>query len=92
VLDPLADLEGLTCRAMFGGYGLALEGKFFGIIHKGRLYFRTDPATAPLYRAQHMTPFKPSVTQTLKNYFEVPVDIVESAANLLDWARTAARR
>jgi DNA transformation protein len=39
-----------------------------------------------------MTPFKPSVTQTLKNYFEVPVDIVESAENLLEWARTAARR
>ena len=92
VLDQLAGLEDLTCRAMFGGYGLALDGKFFGIIHKGRLYFRTDPATAPLYRAQHMTPFTPNATQTLKNYFEVPVDIVESAENLVEWARAAARR
>lgn len=91
VLDQLAGLEDLTCRAMFGGYGLALNGKFFGIIHKGRLYFRTDPATAPLYRALHMTPFTPNATQTLKNYFEVPVDIVESAENLVEWARTAAR-
>lgn len=92
VLDQLAVLKTLSCRAMFGGYGLALDGKFFGIIHKGRLYFRTDPATAPLYRTQHMTPFKPNATQTLKNYFEVPVDIVESAENLVEWARRAARR
>ena len=49
VLDQLAQLNGLSCRAMFGGYGLALQGRFFGIIHKGRLYFRTDPATAPRY-------------------------------------------
>jgi DNA transformation protein len=39
-----------------------------------------------------MTPFTPNATQTLKNYFEVPVDIVESAENLVEWARTAARR
>lgn len=28
VLDQLADLEGLTCRAMFGGHGLARHGSF----------------------------------------------------------------
>jgi hypothetical protein len=39
-----------------------------------------------------MTPFKPKATQTLKNYYEVPVDIVESAESLLQWARTAACR
>jgi DNA transformation protein len=92
VLDQLADLHGLTCRAMFGGYGLTLHGKFFGIIHKGRLYFKTSPATAPLYRANHMRHFKPSARQTLKNYYEVPVDIVESAENLVEWAIAAACR
>ena len=77
---------------MFGGYGLALHGRFFGIIHKGRLYFRTDQATAPLYRSHHMKPFKPNATQTLKNYYEVPVDIIESAEQLVEWAMTAADR
>ena len=92
VLDQLADLDGLTCRAMFGGHGLALHGKFFGIVHKGRLYFRTTPTTAPLYRASQMKPFKPNASQTLKNYYEVPVEIVESAETLMKCATVAARR
>jgi DNA transformation protein len=92
VLDQLAKLNDLSCRAMFGGHGLALQGRFFGIIHKGRLYFRTDPATAPRYRVYHMKPFTPNTRQTLKNYYEVPVDIVESADTLVEWARAAANR
>ena len=92
VMDQLADLDGLTCRAMFGGYGLACDGNFFGIIHKGRLYFRTGPTTAPLYRARQMKPFTPNPKQTLKNYYEVPVDIVESSDQLVEWAVAAARR
>jgi DNA transformation protein and related proteins len=77
---------------MFGGHGLSLHGRFFGIIHKGRLYFRTDAATVPRYRAQQMKPFRPNASQTLKNYYEVPVDIVESAEQLVDWAMAAAHR
>ena len=92
LLDQLAGLDGLSCRAMFGGYGLACHGNFFGIIHHGRLYFRTCPATAPLYRAHHMKPFKPNATQTLKNYFEAPVDIVESTERIVEWAVLAAQR
>ena len=30
--------------------------------------------------------------QTLKNYYEVPVDIIESAEQLVEWAMTAADR
>ena len=37
VLDQLADLRGITTRAMFGGYGGDQHDTFFGIIHKGRL-------------------------------------------------------
>ena len=34
VLDQLSDLHGVTCRAMFGGYGLYCGRVFFGIVHK----------------------------------------------------------
>ncbi len=91
VLDQLADLRGLTCRAMFGGYGLYRDGTFFGIVHQGRLYFKTDPSTASRYRALGMKPFKPNSKQTLKNYYEVPVDIVESPDDLSVWAANAAQ-
>jgi len=89
VLDQLSELPGLTSRAMFGGYGLYQRDIFFGIIHKGRLYFKTDRMTASRYRNRGMTPFKPTPSQTLKNYYEVPVDILESPDDLIAWASQA---
>ena len=92
VLDQLADLRGVTCRAMFGGYGLYQHGTFFGIIHKGQLYFKTDRITAARYRDRGMKPFKPSATQTLKNYYEVPNEVLEDSDALTTWASQATQR
>lgn len=90
VLDQLADLRGLTCRAMFGGYGLRYREAFFGIIHKGRLYFKITPETAGSYRALGAKPFRVTSKMTLKTYYEVPADILEDAARLAEWAETAS--
>ena len=90
VLDQLADLRGLTCRAMFGGYGLYRRAKFFGIIHKGRLYFKVTPTTIANYKQQAMKPFRPNAKQTLKSFYEVPVDILEDSERMTMWAEQAA--
>ena len=90
VLDQLNDLQDLTCRAMFGGYGLYCGRVFFGIVQKGRLYFKTNADTAPRYRERKMKPFKPNARQTLYNYYEVPVDVLEDAGELTTWARQAS--
>ena len=91
VLDQLSELPGLTHRAMFGGYGLYQSEAFFGIIHKGRLYFKVTPTTLALYKDHGMKPFRPNPKQTLKTYYEVPVEIVENAEQLVQWANPAAR-
>jgi DNA transformation protein len=90
VFDQLIGLPSVTCRAMFGGHGLYQNGVFFGIIHRGRLYFKTDEASRARYLARGMKPFRPTAKQTLKTYFEVPVDIIEDADQLAEWARQAA--
>ena len=90
ILDQLSGLRDVTCHAMFGGYGLYRGEAFFGIIHKGRLYFKTDEATRPAYRAKGMKPFRPSSRQTLKTYYEVPVEVIEDKEELTVWARQAA--
>lgn len=92
VLDQLVDLRGVTARAMFGGYGLSLRDKFFGIIHKGRLYFKVTAATAPRYKEHGMKPFRPNAKQTLKSFYEVPIDVIEDAQSLTDWAERAVKR
>jgi DNA transformation protein len=91
VLDQLADLRGVTCRAMFGGYGLYRRANFFGIIHKGRLYFKVTQTTIADYKQQGMKPFKPSAKQTLKSFYEVPADILEDAERVATWAELAAK-
>lgn len=91
-LDQLADLRGLSCRAMFGGYGLYRGPRFFAIIHEGRLYFKTDEKSRTKYASKRMKPFRPTSKQTLKRYYEVPPDILEDAEALVAWATEAVTR
>ncbi len=91
VLDQLQDLDDVEACRMFGGYGLYQDETFFGIIHKGRLYFKTDEATVGQYSERNMKPFRPNVRQTLKRYYQVPVEILEDGDQLCAWARRAIR-
>lgn len=91
VLDQLQELDGVEARAMFGGYGLYRGEIFFGIVHKDRLYFKTNEQTVGRYKEMKMKPFRPNPRQTLKNYYRVPVDILEDRDRLADWAALAIR-
>ena len=91
VLDQLQELDGVEARRMFGGYGLYQDEIFFGILHKGRLYFKVDESTVGEYRRRKMKPFCPHAKQTLKSYYEVPVEIIEDGDRLGVWAETAIR-
>lgn len=92
VLDQLSPLGEVVCRSMFGGYGLYRRADFFGIIYDGRLFFKTDEATREKYIRLGMAPFTPSEKQVLKNYLEVPEEILEDGEELAAWAREAAVR
>ena len=87
ILDQLQELDGVEARRMFGGYGLYQDETFFAIVHKGRLYFNIDEATVGEYRKHRMKPFRPNAKQTLKSYYQVPVEIVENAEQLAQWAK-----
>ncbi len=91
VIDQLHGMGDVSYRRMFGGYGLYCDSVFFAIIFKGRLYFKTDNRTRGAYLEQGMGPFRPSPKQTLKNYYEVPVDVLEDDRALMEWAIRAVR-
>ena len=92
VLEQLGALSSLRSKRMFGGYGLYSNEVFFGIVYDGRLYFKTHADTLPDYLAHHAAVFAPSEKQILKNYREVPVDILEDSERLQLWARKAAQQ
>ncbi len=89
ILDQLAGLDDVEARRMFGGYGLYQDETFFGIIHKGKLFFKIDESTVQEYRLRKMKAFRPNAKQTLKSYYQVPVDILEDADELRKWALKA---
>lgn len=91
IMDQLAAMPALTSRAMFGGRGLYSEEVFFGIIFKGRLYFKTSEMSRGAYLELGSKPFKPNEKQTLKNYYEVPVEVFESSKELTKWAEKALK-
>ncbi|MBS0181071.1 MAG: TfoX/Sxy family protein [Nitrospira sp.] len=86
ILDQLTELNGVAARAMFGGYGLYQRAKFFGIIHKGCLYFKVSATTVHNYKNHGMQPFRPNAKQTLKSFYGVPIDVIEDAEILTQWA------
>lgn len=92
VLDQLRLLKGVERKPMFGGFGLYSYDKFFGIIADGRIYFKTDATTVDAYKERGMEPFKPSARQTLKNYYEVPPEILEVEQQLSAWAEESLCR
>jgi len=86
VLDQLGELNDVEARRMFGGYGLYRDETFFGIVHKGKLFFKIDQSTVGEYRKRKMKPFRPNTQQTLKSYYQVPAEVIEDADELRQWA------
>jgi DNA transformation protein len=90
VLDQLSSLGGVVARPMFGGAGFYLDGEFFGLLYKERLYFRVSADTIDDYRRRKMKPFEPFKNRgTAHGYYEVPLEILESPDDLVKWAKAA---
>ncbi len=88
VLDQLGD-RAVREKRMFGGSGLYHDEAFFGIVFRGRVYFKVSPEAREAYEARGMQPFQPSARQTLRSFWEVPPDVLEDPHELKQWARRA---
>ena len=89
VLDQLRVLTDNEARRMFGSYALYQDETCFAVVSKGRLYFKIDESTVGDYRRRKMKPFRPNARQTIKSYYQVPLDIIEDADELCQWAKRA---
>ena len=90
VLDQLETLGEVTARSMFGGVGLYHRGVFFGIIANDGLYLKVDDSNRGDYIREGMKAFKPYPHRSgTMQYYEVPLGVLESAAELTEWARRA---
>ncbi len=89
VVEQLHGVSEVRYKQMFGGFGLYSGEVFFGIVSGERVFFKTNDKTCVRYEEMGSECFRPSKKQVIKNYWEVPMDIVEDPHELEEWAREA---
>jgi len=92
--DVLGEVRGVTSKRMFSGYGLYQDGVIFAIIAEGSVYFRTDERTRPEYERRGSAPFqykRKEKIATLKNYWQLPEEIMEDRGTVGEWVFNAVR-
>lgn len=93
VIGQLDHLPQVTSRRMFGAMGLYCSGVFFGIVDNDTLFFKVDDSTRESYTSRGSVAFQPykDRPEVSMSYFQVPVEILEDADELVAWARAAVR-
>jgi DNA transformation protein len=89
VLELLAALGPVTARAMFGGYGLYLDGRMFALISDDTLYLKAGDRNRAAFEAAGMGAFRPRVggRRMTMPYCEAPPELLEDGDALAEWAR-----
>ena len=92
VYDLLSDFQGVSSKAMFGGYGVYMDGAIFAIIADGELYFKSNEKTEGFFAARGSRPFtykkKNNKIYTM-NYWFVPSEVYEDRDALAEWVDLA---
>lgn len=92
VIDLMHGLGGVSARRMFGGYGLYRRGIMFGLVFDDVLYLKVDQINRPDFVAAGMEPFTyehASGKSVEMPYWQVPTDLLEDPAAMVDWADQA---
>ena len=85
--DQLAELSGISARAMFGGYGIYNEGTIVGIVIDESLYLKVDESNKAEYEAMGSAPFQYSKKDgkaVSMSYWSVPPEVVEDRERLVE--------
>lgn len=93
VIEQLERLPQVTSRRMFGAVGLYSNDVFFGIVDNDTLFFKVDDSTRESYTSRGSVAFRPykDRPEVSMSYYQVPVEILEDANELVPWAHAAIR-
>lgn len=88
LLEPAGTV---TSRAMFGGWGVYVDGTIIGIVVDGRLYLKADAISEPAFVATGNAPFlydSPKGPMPM-SYWSVPDEALDSADAMAPWVKRA---
>ncbi len=81
VMSLLDSIGGIASKPMFGGYGIFHNGDMFALIKGNGLFFKVDDSNRAAYEQAGSKQYKPMP------YFQVPDEVLDDHAKLVDWAR-----
>lgn len=80
IYDVLHDIQGISSKGMFGGWGIYKDGKIFAIIVEGELYFKESSGNKKYF--EHIGSHKFSYDRNGKTvemaYWLVPEELLEN--------------
>ncbi len=92
LLELLRPFGNVSSRAMFGGHGIYRDGLIFGIVIDDTFYLKADDVNRAEFDDRGLGPFiyesKSKGQQVSLGYYQCPEDALESAALMLDWAKS----
>jgi len=97
VVDLMQSIGLVNAKAMFGGYGIFLEGLMFGLIADNILYLKADKETENEFKAKGLENFtyNKKGKEFKMSYYQAPHEALENGEKMHPWAAkafSAARR
>ncbi len=86
VHDLLADMRGVSARAMFGGWGIYKDGIMFGLVDESELFLKVGELNRAEREALGCSPYvyaRKDGKKVTMSFWSVPSDALESPAELL---------
>jgi len=86
--DVLSEIQGITSRFMFGGYGIYKDGIIFALIAFDQLYFKVGESNRSDYVAMGSEPFVYEFKRHKKTtmpYWLVPDEIMHDKEKIREW-------
>lgn len=91
LVEHLMPLGHATARAMFGGFGIYLDGVIVALVAEDVAYLKADAINQPDFEAAGSQPFTyDGANRTVAmSYWEIPAEVLEDPEELRTWAAKA---
>lgn len=89
LLEQLAPLGDVSARAMFGGFGIYLDGRMFALVSQDTFYIKADDVNRADFESRGLSPFCPEMRgkKIPLPYWQPPAEAMDDREILCDWAR-----
>jgi DNA transformation protein len=91
VVDLMQSIGPVNAKAMFGGYGIFLEGLMFRLVADSVLYLKIDKETENEFKAKGLEQFtyNKKGKEFKMSYYQAPEEALENGEEMSFWAAKA---